>query len=108
MLVATSSENPRRSNGLSSDAWIRSARCVAWSTEAFGSRIAELVAAEPRGSLVLAQRLQAQSELLEEQVAGAVPEGVVDLLEAVDVEEHHDGSVSRWRRRADRLHDPAP
>ncbi len=54
-----------------------------------GTHDRELVAADAREQDLGRQRVaHAQRDELEQGVAGAVPEGVVDLLEAVEVEQH--------------------
>ena len=56
----------------------------------------ELVTAEPRDEIVGAQAMpQALGSGLQQLVAGAVAETVVDRLEAVEVEEHHGEAVGR-------------
>ena len=92
MLASTWSGRPSTWNGCSSAARIRSSACVE-----VGLRIgelahedAELVAAEPRDRVAAAQhRLEPAGELDEQQVAVAVAERVVDLLEAVEVHQQH-------------------
>ena len=60
----------------------------------------ELVAAEARGEIVLAQRgAQALGDGHEQRVAGGVPERVVDALEVVEVEEHDRRRVVVARER---------
>ena len=57
---------------------------------------AELVAAEAgHGVAGRAARVAAAADLLEQHVAVVVAERVVDLLEVVEVHEHHGGRVSR-------------
>ena len=64
----------------------------------------ELVAAEARDRVARAQRqLQADRDLDQEAVALLVAEGVVDLLELVEVEQHHRELVAGSRRTADRV-----
>ena len=68
----------------------------------------ELVAAQPRDRIHLAQEsLEALRHDLEHPVAGGVSEGIVDLLEAVEVEEHQPdhgllafGAADRLRNRS--------
>src|SRR5690606_14561991 len=56
----------------------------------------ELVAAEPRDEVAGADAVgEAVRDELEEPVPDRVPEGVVDLLEAVQVEEEQPGAVAR-------------
>ena len=69
---------------------------------------AELVAAEPRGRVGGAQdRAQPLAHLAEQLVAGVVAERVVELLEAVEIEQQQrQAGVARvgrrrWRRAAD-------
>ncbi len=53
-------------------------------------RDGELVAAEPREEVALAQRrLDAGGDLAQHRIAAAMVDGVVDLLELVDVEAEH-------------------
>ncbi len=60
----------------------------------------ELVAAEARGEVVLAQRrAQALGDRHEQRVAGRMAERVVDALELVEVEEHHRRRVVVARER---------
>ena len=62
----------------------------------------ELVAAEPRESIVLAHRLgEARPHLAKDLVAGMVAEGVVELLEAVEVDEQQRERVSFRDRRVE-------
>src|SRR5438477_8894361 len=50
----------------------------------------ELVAAETRDDVAVAKRrLEPRRDLDEERIATRVAEGVVDLLELVEVDEHH-------------------
>ena len=66
----------------------------------------ELVAAEARDQVAVAHRVlrQALGDARQQQVAEAVAEHVVDVLEAVEVEHHHrTPRLSRRRRRLDRL-----
>ncbi len=57
---------------------------------AAGQHDAELVAAEPGDGVALAQHgAQPLAHTLDQQVAVEVPEVVVDLLEAVEVHQHH-------------------
>ena len=59
----------------------------------------ELVATEPRHGVRLAHGLlEALGDLDEERVTARVPEGVVDLLEAVDVEQDEADRVAGARR----------
>ena len=56
----------------------------------------ELVAAQPDDQVRVAQRvLEARAELPQELVAGRMAERVVDLLEAVEVEEHEGQTACR-------------
>ena len=60
----------------------------------------ELVAAQARGQVVLAQRgAQPLGDRHEQRVAGCVAERVVDALEVVQVEEQHGGRVVVARER---------
>ena len=61
----------------------------------------ELVAAQPRHGVDLAQRpLQPRTDLGQQQVADVMAERVVDVLEAVEVEQQHRHRHARraWRR----------
>ena len=72
----------------------------------FGSSDAELVAAEPGDGVALAERLlQPVGDLLQQAVAGVVAERVVDLLEVVEVDQHHGGGGVRAVAGGDRLLD---
>ena len=65
---------------------------------------AELVATEPRDEAALADRLdQPWAEVSQQDVAVVVPERVVDLLEAVEVHQHHDQPARDSARVADPL-----
>ncbi len=67
----------------------------------------ELVATEARDAVRLTQPgAQAPADLLQQQVAVVMPEGVVDLLEAVEVEDHQRDTCSIAPRRQDRLLGP--
>ena len=60
-----------------------------------GQHDGELVAAEPRDGVDVADGApQVAADLLEDPVAMAVAEGVVDLLEAVQVDEEHRGGMA--------------
>ena len=67
----------------------------------------ELVAAEARQRVLFARRgLQPRGDVLEEQVAGGMAERVVDVLEAVEVEEEErdvEPAPPRERDRALRI-----
>ena len=55
-----------------------------------GQHDPELVAAEPRHQVVVAQHArQPRPDLLQQQVAEVVTERVVDLLEVIEVHQHH-------------------
>ena len=55
-----------------------------------GKHDAELVAAEPGHQVVVAEHAgQARTDLLQEQIAEVMTERVVDLLEVVQVDQHH-------------------
>ena len=65
----------------------------------------ELVAAQAGDDVALAQaRAEALGDLLQQHVAGLVPEGVVDVLEAVEVDEQRREllAVARGVRQGDR------
>ena len=63
-----------------------------------GKQDAELVSAEARDRVAVTQRrAQALADVLEQVVALLVAEGVVDLLEAVEVDQQH-GADTRSRR----------
>ena len=73
-----------------------------------GDHNRELVAAEPEDLLVRADRAQEDAgERREHLVARRVAEGVVDLLEVVDVEEH-EGDVGRLDQGVEVLVEGAP
>ena len=51
---------------------------------------AELIAPEPRHQVVVAEHAgQSRTDLLQEQITEVMPERVVDLLEVVEVDQHH-------------------
>ena len=61
----------------------------------------EFVAAEPRHQIVLADRLaQPGADGAQQHVAGRVSQGVVDVLEVVQVEQQHGGRADRPGRLA--------
>ena len=63
----------------------------------------ELVAAEPRERVAAAHdALQARGDLLQQAVAGVVAERVVDLLEAVEVDEQQRGGLAAALGRGQR------
>ena len=67
---------------------------------------AELVAAEAGDGVGLAQRVpQPARDLLEQQVAHVMAERVVDLLEVVEVHDHHHGGLAAAAAGADGLVD---
>ena len=67
---------------------------------------AELVAAEAGDGVGLAQREpQPARDLLEQQVAHVMAERVVDLLEVIEVHDHHHGRLAAAARRVDGLVD---
>ena len=103
-LACTSSDTPASMKGSAIFSRIRSASAERGDLVDRGPRHdPELVTAEPRDrSLLAEQRFQAPSEFLEEEVAARVTERVVDLLEAVEVEQH-DGDAARLA-----LGDPRP
>ena len=64
----------------------------------------ELVAAEPREQVGLAQRVrQRRGDALQQLVADAMAERVVDVLEAVEVDEQHADAATVALRLRDRL-----
>ena len=91
MLASIWSASPWIVNGSSSV--VRSFRATATAASAsttFGQEHAELVPAEPRDRVALAEAVgKAEADLLQQLVAAGVAKGVVDLLEAVEVDEHH-------------------
>ena len=98
-----SSVSPSTTNGSRSAVWRTSATaCGVVGAEHVGQQHAELVAAEAGDGVGGAQRgLEPLGDLLEEHVAVVVAERVVDLLEVVEVHDHH-GQRRRGgaRRRA--------
>jgi hypothetical protein len=95
----TSSSAPSTRNGRSSACrifWPTSAPASA--SGAVGQQDRELVAAQPRDGVARAQHAgDPRADELEQLVAAVVAERVVDLLELVEVEQHHDRLVpSRW------------
>ena len=65
-----------------------------------GQQDGELVAAQPGEDLAGPQRgLQARADLAQQLVTGVVAEAVVDLLEAVEVEQQQGGGPPGGRRR---------
>ena len=72
-----------------------------------GEQHGELVAAEPRGGVGLAQaRGDAPRDAAQQAVADRVAERVVDRLEAVEVDEEHRELLAAAPRRGDRLGEP--
>ena len=68
---------------------------------------AELVAAEPRQRVHGPQDArQSRADLAEQGVAALVPEGVVQILETVEVDDQHGDPAARAAAPADRLLDP--
>ena len=63
----------------------------------------ELVAAQAGDDAPAAQCVQPRAQLLQQQVAALVTECVVDLFEAVDVEQEDDGGARSRVRHAPRL-----
>jgi len=64
----------------------------------------ELVAAKPSDGVLLAEQLaQAGADLAQDLVAVVMAEGVVDLLEAIEVEQHHGQPVPGARGAVDGL-----
>ena len=65
-----------------------------------GQQDAELVAAEPRHEVPFAERLcDPRPDRREQLVAEVVTEGVVDLLEVIEVHQHHADLAARSPRR---------
>ena len=90
MLASTSSVMPPIENGWRSCVSSRPATRLASSPPLHGQQDAELVAAEPRDHVLLSERrAQALGHLLQQAVAGVVAERVVDLLEVIEVDQHH-------------------
>ncbi len=72
-----------------------------------GQQDRELVAAQSCDRVAVAeQRLQPGPDHLQQHVAGVVPQRVVDLLETVEVDDHHAHRFAVAPRRQDRLADP--
>ena len=74
---------------------------------------AELVPAEARDGVALAKGVaEPDADLLQQLVAARMPEGVVDLLEAVEVHDHHRGRdvvpARRCERRVDAVVEERP
>ena len=103
--ASTSSVSPWMANGSSS------ARCTARATSSRRGRAGdvreqdpELVAAEAGHGVGLAQHtVQAGADLPQEEIARVMAEGVVDLLEPVEVDQEEGGVVPVARARQDRL-----
>ena len=77
-----------------------------WHVGRAGQQDGELVAAQTRHRVRLAQRLaQARADQLEQAVPDQVAERVVDFLEAVEIEQQHRHRLVRTPRRVDRLRD---
>ncbi len=69
----------------------------------------ELVATEPRHESVGPDRLaQPRSEIAQHLIAEVVTERVVDLLEAIEVEQHHAERLLALPRGRDPLVEPSP
>ena len=69
-----------------------------------GQHDAELVAAQPRHHVFVAQHArQARPDLLQQLVAEVVAERVVDLLEVVEVDQHHAEGPADGARALDRV-----
>ena len=67
---------------------------------------AELVAAQPRDRVALTEALrEPEADLLQQLVAARMAERVVDLLEAVEVHDHHGRGHVVAARRGERLTD---
>ncbi len=67
----------------------------------------ELIAAEPRDRIGRAQRVaQARRHFLQHLIAGVMPERVVDLLEAIEIEQQHGEALVIAMRAQDRLLQP--
>ena len=79
---------------------------ASWSTRP-GQEDGELVAAHPGHRVLAADGLdQALADLLDEDVAGGVPVGVVDRLEVVEVDEEHADRLAHPARPDELLLDP--
>src|SRR3954462_188719 len=104
MLASMRSRTPSMKNGGSRASWTRRAAGRGWAAEGRGGGGApgagprgqvgdaddELVAPEPGDRVDLAQRhVEPLGDHAEERVAGLVAERVVDLPEAVEVDEQH-------------------
>ena len=99
MLAVTTCSVPSRTNGASSACWTRSATRTAPSSEARSSQSttnssppkrASVNSASPKRATRVARsqgRLQPVRDGLQELVAGVVAEGVVDVLEPVEIQE---------------------
>ena len=94
--ASTSSVSPCRANGCSSALMAARATLTAASTPSTsGSSMRELVAAQPGHRVAAPQHLaQARPHLAQQQVAGVVAERVVDLLEAVEVDQQQRGLLA--------------
>ena len=91
MLASTSSVRPSIENGSRRPAssW-RATTLASPGRRSGGQQHAELVAAEAGDGVALAERLlEAVRDLLQQAVARVVAERVVDLLEVVEVDQHH-------------------
>jgi len=74
-----------------------------------GEQQPELIATEPGDGVLGAQDLpHPWADLLQQQVAVVVPEGVVDLLEPIQVQQHHPDTSPRTQRRLDLLGERQP
>ena len=107
MLASTSSVRPSIENGSRRPAssW-RATTLASPGRRSVGQQHAELVAAEAGDGVALAERLlQAVRDLLQQAVARVVAERVVDLLEVVEVDQHHGRGDVRAAAGGDRLLD---
>ena len=98
---------PPTSNDCSSAARSRSPAALAVASSPGVEHDRELVAAEPRERVVLAQqRPQPRADLAQHLVARVMAERVVELLEAVEVDEQQRELVAVSRARRDRRVEP--
>ena len=96
MLTPTCSRMPSTVNGCRSSSRSRSAQRLRLVQAGVGQQDGELVAAQPGEEVAGPQgRAQARADLPEQVVAGVVAEAVVDLLEAVEVEQQQRGRARR-------------
>ena len=105
MLMPISTLSPRTTNGSAKARWIFQTTVAAPATIGSGGQEhAELVAAEPRDRIGVAQAGdEALAHELQQHVAVVMAERVVHALEPVEVEHHQRERLAAARRRADRL-----